>query len=101
MNKYNIAASKAIGDMVVYKQLKEGIDYFDLDIWEDEKVAEQMAIDFACRKKEIVKGIYTCNKCGSNQVYTQSIQTRSGDEATDVYALCANSDCRSKPWKVA
>ncbi len=100
MNKYNIAASKLIKDMDTYNQLKKGDDYFDLFIWNDCKVNEQMTIDFAVRKKKIVEGIYTCKKCGSNQVYTQPIQTRSGDEATDVYALCANPDCRSKPWKV-
>ena len=100
MNKYNIAAAKLVGDTVTANQLKKGIPFFELDLWQDQKIEQEMSIEFACRKKELVKGLYTCNKCGGDQVYTQSIQTRSGDEATDVFALCANSECKSRPWKV-
>ena len=102
LKEYNIAASKLIKDTVTANQLKKGVAYFDLDIWRDQKVDEEMTIEFACRKKELVKGLYTCKHCGGDQVYTQPIQTRSGDEATDVFALCANSECTGtrKPWKV-
>lgn len=98
--KYNIAASKLIGDKQMYTDLKKGISYFDLSMWNDEKVEEQMMIEFACRKKEMVKGLYKCNKCGGDEVYTQSIQMRSGDEATSNFAMCANSECKSRPWEI-
>jgi DNA-directed RNA polymerase subunit M/transcription elongation factor TFIIS len=100
MDKYNRGASKMIKDMTTYSELSSGMDHFDLAIWNDYKVAQQMTIEFACRQKEMVEGEYTCRKCGGNKVYTQSIQTRSADEAADVYALCANSECKSRPWKV-
>lgn len=100
MDEYNLKASKLIGDKTTYSELKKGIKPFDLTIWNDYKVTQQLTIEFACRQKEMVEGEYTCHKCGGNKVYTQSIQTRSADEAADVYALCANSECKSRPWKV-
>lgn len=101
MNKYNILSSKLIGDKKTYSELKKDISHFDLSIWEEYKIDEQFNIEFICRKKAMVKGLYTCKKCGGGEVYTQTIQSRSADEAADVYALCANSECKSKPWKVA
>jgi len=101
MNKYNLKASKMIGDTITYSELKGGMDHFDLAMWNEYKVNQQLTIDFACRQKEMVEGEYTCRSCGGNKVYTQSIQTRSADEASDVYALCANSECKNRqPWKV-
>lgn len=101
MNNYNILSSKLIGDKETSRELKKNVPHFELSIWNEYKINEQLNIEFVCRKKEMVKGLYTCNKCGGNEVYTQAIQTRSADEASDVYALCANSECKSRPWKIA
>lgn len=97
--KYDIASSKLIGDKKTASELSKR-PFFDLSMWNNHKVQEQMSIEFSCRKKEMVKGLYKCNKCGSNEVYTQSIQMRAGDEATSNFALCANPDCKSRPWEI-
>jgi DNA-directed RNA polymerase subunit M/transcription elongation factor TFIIS len=95
--KYDLLSSKLVGDKTTYKELKKGVDNFDLSIWNDCKVSEQTAIEFETRKKKMVTGLYTCGKCGCNEVYTQAIQMRSGDEATDNFALC--SKCQHL-WRV-
>lgn len=95
--EYDIASSKLIGDKITQKELKKGVSTFDLSLWDDCKVAEQTAIEFETRKKKIIKGLYECKKCGCNEIYTQAIQMRSGDEATDNFALC--SKCQNL-WRV-
>ena len=95
--KYDLLSSKLVGDKTTYKELKKGVDNFDLSIWHNCKVAEQTAIEFETRKKKMVKGLYICGKCGCNEVYTQAIQMRSGDESTDNFALCSN--CQNL-WRV-
>jgi DNA-directed RNA polymerase subunit M/transcription elongation factor TFIIS len=97
-SKYDILASTQIKDNITAKELKKKVEYFDLSIWQEAKVAQQMGIDFACRKKNLVTGLYKCSKCGCDEVYTQSIQMRSGDEATHNFAKC--SKCDAKPWEV-
>lgn len=99
-NKYNIAASKMVKDTITANELSKKTSHFDLSMWQDYKIKEQMTIDFACRKKNLVKGLYKCKKCGCDEVYTQSIQLRAGDEATSNFAMCSNPDCKSKPWEV-
>uniref|UniRef100_A0A6C0JVH8 TFIIS-type domain-containing protein n=1 Tax=viral metagenome TaxID=1070528 RepID=A0A6C0JVH8_9ZZZZ len=99
-NKYDIMASKVIGDKKTYSELISKVDHFDLSFWNDYKVKEQMSIDFSCRKKNLVEGLYMCKLCGTNKVYTQSIQLRAGDEATSNFALCSNPECKSKPWEI-
>lgn len=93
--KYNILASKKYP--TTQEELKQGVSFFDLSLWQDCKVAEQTTLDFETRKKETVKGLYTCGKCKGIEVYTISVQRRSGDEASDNYASCIN--CKNL-WKV-
>ena len=45
---------------------------------------------------EIEDGVIECGKCGSKQTYSYTKQTRSGDEATTVFSVCAK--CNAK-WK--
>lgn len=40
----------------------------------------------------VEEGMFQCQKCKSNKVFTMSKQTRSGDEATTVFAKC--SQCK-------
>lgn len=42
---------------------------------------------------EVEEGMFQCSKCKSKKVFTMSKQTRSGDEATTVFAKC--SQCKS------
>ncbi|CCA61439.1 hypothetical protein AV955_gp082 [Diadromus pulchellus ascovirus 4a] len=46
---------------------------------------------------EVEEGMFTCSACGSKKIYTTSKQTRSGDEATTVFAQC--TQCK-KGWVV-
>lgn len=101
MNKYYLRAAKLVGDTQTYDELKRGIPYFELSVWNEQKIDQQMVIDFSCREKDLVEGEHICKVCGCNKVYTESIQKRSADEAADVYALCSNASiCKNKPWKI-
>lgn len=44
---------------------------------------------------EVEEGMFTCEHCKSKKIFTMSKQTRSGDEATTVFARC--SECK-KGW---
>ena len=46
---------------------------------------------------EIDEGVLQCDKCGSRKTFSYTKQTRSGDESTTVFAVCAN--CNAK-WKM-
>ena len=46
---------------------------------------------------EIEEGVMECNRCGSNKTYSYTKQTRSGDEATTVFAICCKCNNR---WKM-
>lgn len=50
--------------------------------------------DYIKHPIEVEEGVVTCKRCGSNKVYSTSIQTRASDEALSVYAHCVN--CRNK-----
>ena len=52
---------------------------------------------FILKPFEVDEGVLTCNKCGSNKTYSYTKQTRSGDEATTVFAICSNCNAR---WTV-
>lgn len=41
---------------------------------------------------EVEEGMFQCSRCKSKKVFTMSKQTRSGDEATTVFAKC--SQCK-------
>ena len=52
--------------------------------------------NFLIKPFELVEGVLECSKCGSRKTYSYSKQTRAGDEATTVFAVCGN--CRAT-WK--
>tara|TARA_Y100000591_G_scaffold72454_1_gene60232 strand:+ start:1839 stop:2252 length:414 start_codon:yes stop_codon:yes gene_type:complete len=52
---------------------------------------------FLVKPFEVDEGVLECGKCGSNKTISYTKQTRSGDEATSVFALCYN--CNNK-WKM-
>ena len=52
---------------------------------------------FLIKPFEVDEGVLECGKCGSNKTISYTKQTRSGDEATSVFALCY--ECNNK-WKM-
>ena len=52
--------------------------------------------EFTVNPFEIEEGVLQCNKCDSKKTFSYTLQTRSGDEATTVFACCAQ--CGAK-WK--
>ena len=52
--------------------------------------------EFIVNPFEIEEGVLQCNKCYSKKTFSYTLQTRSSDEATTVFACCAQ--CGAK-WK--
>ena len=52
---------------------------------------------FLVKPFEVDEGVLECGKCGSNKTISYTKQTRSGDEATTVFAICSNCNAR---WTV-
>lgn len=80
----------------ILKDIKNGLvlwDNPDMDTYRH-KLEEQD--DFLENPFEIEDGVIECNKCGSKRTYSYTKQTRSGDEATTVFSVCAQ--CGAK-WK--
>ena len=90
--KYDLLASKKIGDMKTYNEIKEGKE---LSVYKDCRAQEAMWIEFEIRDVEITEGEHKCYKCKSRKVYVASIQNRGGDEAMCHYAKCANQRCNN------
>lgn len=49
---------------------------------------------FIIKPFEVDEGVLTCHKCNSNKTFSYTKQTRSGDEATTVFAVCTNCNAR-------
>ena len=52
--------------------------------------------EFTVNPFEIEEGVLQCNKCNSQKTFSYTLQTRSSDEATTVFACCAQ--CGAK-WR--
>lgn len=70
-------------------------------LWDDTSMSEykhklEEQDNFLENPFEIEDGVIECNKCGSKRTYSYTKQTRSGDEATTVFSVCA--ECGAK-WK--
>lgn len=61
----------------------------------DNKISERD--DFINNPYTIDDGVLECEKCGSKKTVSTTKQTRSGDEATSVFAMCIK--CGNK-WKM-
>lgn len=56
-------------------------------------IADEMEFINFMECPEVDEGMFQCLKCSSKKIYTMSKQTRSGDEATTVFARC--SKCKN------
>ena len=52
--------------------------------------------NFTIKPFEVDEGVLECRKCGSKKTFSYTKQTRGGDEATTVFAVC--SECNNR-WK--
>lgn len=50
--------------------------------------------DFIIHPFEVVEGVLTCAKCGSNKTFNYAKATRASDEKTTVHATCSNCEFR-------
>lgn len=80
----------------IFRTLSEQqMDWNDVKFNDCKKKIEEYDM-FIEKPFEIEDGVIECNKCGSKQTYSYTKQTRSGDEATTVFSVCAR--CNAK-WK--
>ena len=100
----NIVAMEMIGlvrEGKTKSELKDllinGKYQFDSDIYEDVRYRMKEFESFILKPFEVDEGVLTCNKCGSNRTFSYTKQTRSGDEATTVFAVCSKCNAR---WKI-
>ena len=70
---------------------------FNSDVYEDVRYRMKEFELFILKPFEVDEGVLTCNKCGSNRTFSYTKQTRSGDEATTVFAVCSICNAR---WKI-
>ena len=80
----------------VLQQIKSGKVLWNCEEMNTYKHKLQEQDDFLENPFEIEDGVIQCNKCGSKRTYSYTKQTRSGDEATTVFSVCAK--CGAK-WK--
>ena len=80
----------------ILSNLKKGKVLFQRDEFTDIKNLLDEQDDFIVNPFEIEEGVLQCNKCDSKKTFSYTLQTRSGDEATTVFACCAQ--CGAK-WK--
>ena len=70
---------------------------FGSNDYDDVKYKMKEFESFILKPFEVDEGVLTCNKCGSNRTFSYTKQTRSGDEATTVFAVCSKCNAR---WKI-
>lgn len=80
-----------------FKKLAKNELGFHGDAFQKQRRSQQEEDDFITSPAEIVEGVLECPRpsCGSNRTVSFTMQTSSGDEATSVWAQCA--DCK-KIW---
>ena len=77
----SLKTSKYIWNSASFREIKYNIEEQD---------------NFIVKPFEIEEGVMECTKCGSKKTYSYTKQTRGGDEATTVFAIC--SECNAR-WK--
>ena len=60
----------------------------DADIFEEYKKIQEEQDEFITAPAEVEEGVLECGKCGGKRTISFSLQTRSSDEATSVWARC-------------
>ena len=81
---------------IILKDIKDGRVLWDVPEMDCYRHKLEEHDEFLENPFEIEDGVIECNKCGSKRTYSYTKQTRSGDEATTVFSVCAQ--CGAK-WK--
>lgn len=75
-----------------YDYITEINEYADLYSTSEFDHAKQLHEEeqlYLTKPIEVEEGVNVCNKCGSNRCMSYSKQTRSSDEGTTVFCMCA------------
>ncbi|QIH04916.1 transcription elongation factor S-II [Dasineura jujubifolia toursvirus 2a] len=91
LGKYILYQNTPIKNInTMYQNLSTNIG-FDSICFDKYKNDENCYLNFL-ECPEVDEGMFECRKCKSKKIFTMSKQTRSGDEATTVFARC--SQCK-------
>jgi DNA-directed RNA polymerase subunit M/transcription elongation factor TFIIS len=76
-----------------YRYFEEDMEYLDPDLsLEDAKrMYSDYSYSFHEEGKEIPESRYLCVSCGSNRVFSRTVQVRRSDEGATTYYVCSNS----------
>ena len=89
----DLNAKKSIKEC--YKKLVSGAYAYGEKAFEKFRISQQEQDDFVTSPAEVEEGVLEC-KCGSKRTISFTLQTRSGDEGTSVWARCV--ECGNK-WQ--
>jgi len=73
-----------------YKKLLDGKYGYGDVIFEEVETLQKEQDEFVTMPAEVEEGVLECSKCGSKKTISFTLQTRSGDEATSVWARCVS-----------
>lgn len=95
VEKYNDILYQVIGDIIsgvglreILSSLKQDKVYWNHPSYDDLEMMLKEQDNFAENPIEIVEGVETCRKCGSNRVFSYSVQVRSADEGYTTFCNC-------------
>ena len=89
----DLSAKKSIKEC--YKKLVGSQYAYGEKAFEKFRISQQEQDDFVTSPAEVEEGVLEC-KCGSKRTISFTLQTRSGDEGTSVWARCV--ECGNK-WQ--
>jgi len=78
-----------------YKKLLDGKYCYGAPVFDEFELLQKEQDEFVTMPAEVEEGVLEC-KCGSKKTISFTLQTRSGDEATSVWARCVS--CGTK-WR--
>ncbi len=91
---FNIIKSKMSGSKSLVDELEEFMINSKLFDMSRNIIKDQFLKTL--KQPRFITGFYTCKRCGSKNVKTRTLQTRSGDESSTDYNTCLNPSCGYK-----
>jgi DNA-directed RNA polymerase subunit M/transcription elongation factor TFIIS len=81
-------------DEYINERFNKGLIGFNHPMFDKLRQKEQERDNYVVNPYEVEEGIIKCTKCGSNRVFSTSVQTRAADEPMTMIAQC--SVCKYK-----